>query len=514
MLRLVDSADVLIEGWRPGVAERLGLGPDDCAARNPKLVYGRMTGYGQSGPLAQAAGHDINYIALTGALHAIGPADGKPVPPLNLIGDYGGGALYLAFGLMAALFERQRSGRGQVVDAAMVDGASSLLSIFHGMLAAGRWDDAQRGANLLDGGAPFYATYATADGRYVALGALEPKFFAEFAQRIGLDERFVKGQYDTRLWPAMREAIADKLSGAPARRVGARIRTRRRLRGAGADAARGAVACARAGARRFRRGGRRDAGRAGAALLAQRGRRAACHAAGRQRRRGGAERSGLQRRRGAGAARCRRVARSRGAGSMMAADAAPAVGAERPPAPTPRHSASLIVLRDAADGVEVLMLRRAERAGDQNSGAAVFPGGHLDVEDKLAHSFANGLDDGRASALLGTAAGGLDYWVAAIRECFEEAGLLLAVDAAGQWVDLAASATTPCSRCATTCTPAVPTLPRCAGATAGGWPPIACTTSATGSRRRGDPNDSTRVSWSRSRRRISARVPTKPNRPS
>ncbi|HEY6513166.1 MAG TPA: CaiB/BaiF CoA-transferase family protein [Burkholderiaceae bacterium] len=215
LLRLVDSADVLIEGWRPGVAERLGLGPDACAARNPKLVYGRMTGYGQSGPLAQAAGHDINYIALTGALHAIGPADGKPVPPLNLIGDYGGGALYLAFGLMAALFERQRSGRGQVVDAAMVDGASSLLSIFHGMLAAGRWDDAQRGANLLDGGAPFYATYATADGRYVALGALEPKFFAEFAQRIGLDERFVKGQYDTRLWPSMREAIADKLKARP-----------------------------------------------------------------------------------------------------------------------------------------------------------------------------------------------------------------------------------------------------------------------------------------------------------
>ena len=211
-LRLIDGADVLIEGWRPGVAERLGLGPDDCAARNPRLVYGRMTGYGQSGPLAQAAGHDINYIALTGALHAIGPAGGAPVPPLNLIGDYGGGALYLAFGLMAALYERQRSGRGQVVDAAMVDGASSLLSIFHGMLAARRWDDARRGANLLDGGAPFYGTYATADGRHVALGALEPKFFAEFAQRIGLPERFVKGQYDPRLWPEMRAAIAAKFA--------------------------------------------------------------------------------------------------------------------------------------------------------------------------------------------------------------------------------------------------------------------------------------------------------------
>ena len=207
-LRLIAKADVLIEGWRPGVAERLGLGPGDCAARNPGLVYGRMTGYGQEGPLSQAAGHDINYIALIGALHAIGPAGGKPVPPLNLVGDYGGGALYLAFGLMAALVERQRSGRGQVVDAAMVDGASSLLSIFHGLMAAGRWNDGARGANLLDGGAPFYDTYATSDGRYLAVGALEPKFFAELAQRIGLPERFVKRQYDVKLWPEMRGAIA------------------------------------------------------------------------------------------------------------------------------------------------------------------------------------------------------------------------------------------------------------------------------------------------------------------
>ena len=207
-LRLIARADVLIEGWRPGVAERLGLGPEACAASNPGLVYGRMTGFGQTGPLSQAAGHDINYIALTGALHAIGPAGGKPVPPLNLVGDYGGGALYLAFGLMAALFERQRSGRGQVVDAAMVDGAASLLSIFHGLMAAGRWNDGARGANLLDGGAPFYDTYTAADGRHVALGALEPKFFAEFAQRIGLDARFVKRQYDVALWPEMRSAIA------------------------------------------------------------------------------------------------------------------------------------------------------------------------------------------------------------------------------------------------------------------------------------------------------------------
>jgi len=206
-LRLADGADVLIEGWRPGVAERLGLGPADCQARNPRLVYGRMTGFGQTGPLAQAAGHDLNYIALSGALHAIGGRGGKPVPPLNLVGDYGGGALYLAFGVMAALFERQQSGRGQVVDAAMVDGAASLMSIFYGLQAGGRWGGA-RGENLLDGGAPFYDTYPTADGRYVALAALEPKFFAELAGRLGLPERFVKGQYERALWPEMREAIA------------------------------------------------------------------------------------------------------------------------------------------------------------------------------------------------------------------------------------------------------------------------------------------------------------------
>lgn len=207
VLRLVDRADVLIEGFRPGVAERLGLGPDDCAARNPRLVYGRMTGFGQQGPLANAAGHDLNYIALSGALHAIGPAGGKPVPPLNLVGDYGGGALYLAFGVMAALFERQRSGRGQVVDAAMVDGAASLMSLFYGLQAAGSWD-APRGENLLDGGAPFYDTYEAACGGHLAIGALEPKFFAELAQRLGLEERFVKRQYDRRLWPEMRAAIA------------------------------------------------------------------------------------------------------------------------------------------------------------------------------------------------------------------------------------------------------------------------------------------------------------------
>ncbi len=207
VLRLIDTADVLIEGFRPGVTESLGLGPADCHARNPRLVYGRMTGFGQTGPLAQAAGHDLNYIALTGALHAMGAAGGPPMPPLNLVGDYGGGALFLAFGVMAALFERQHSGRGQVVDAAMVDGAASLASIFYGLHAAGQWPG-PRGTNLLDGGAPFYGTYETADGRYISLGPLEPKFFATLARVLALDERYVKRQYDQHLWPEMRAAIA------------------------------------------------------------------------------------------------------------------------------------------------------------------------------------------------------------------------------------------------------------------------------------------------------------------
>jgi alpha-methylacyl-CoA racemase len=206
-LRLISRADVLLEGFRPGVAERLGLGPAHCHTLNPGLVYGRMTGFGQQGPLAQAAGHDLNYIALTGALHAIGRPGEKPVPPLNLVGDYGGGALYLALGVLAALHERKTSGLGQVVDAAMVDGAASLMSIFYGLSAGGAWGGG-RGENLLDGGAPFYDTYATADGRYVAIGALEPKFFAELAQRIGLDAKYVKRQHDRKQWPEMRAAMA------------------------------------------------------------------------------------------------------------------------------------------------------------------------------------------------------------------------------------------------------------------------------------------------------------------
>ncbi len=207
VLRLARRADALIEGFRPGVAERLGIGPGDCLARNPKLVYGRMTGWGQDGPLAQAAGHDINYIALTGVLHAIGRAGGTPTPPLNLVGDFGGGALYLAFGVVCALLEARSSGRGQVVDAAMVDGAASLMTMVYGMHAMGLWRDA-RGANFLDSGAPFYDVYETSDGGYVAVGAIEPKFYAELLEMCGLEREELPGQMDTARWPQLRASLA------------------------------------------------------------------------------------------------------------------------------------------------------------------------------------------------------------------------------------------------------------------------------------------------------------------
>lgn len=185
-LDLAERADVLIEGFRPGVTERLGLGPEDCWARNPKLVYGRMTGWGQDGPLARSAGHDISYLAITGALHAIGPAGGPPSVPMNIVGDFGGGGMYLATGVLAALLEAGRSGRGQVVDAAIVDGVASLTAMTYGMLAAGAWRD-ERGVNLLDGGVPWYDVYATSDGEWMAVGALEPRFFAEFTRLLGLE---------------------------------------------------------------------------------------------------------------------------------------------------------------------------------------------------------------------------------------------------------------------------------------------------------------------------------------
>jgi alpha-methylacyl-CoA racemase len=207
VLRLVEKADALIEGFRPGVMERLGLGPDVCIARNPRLVYGRMTGWGQDGPLAQAAGHDINYIALAGVLHAIGRKDEAPVPPLNLVGDFGGGALYLALGVVSALLERAKSGRGQVVDAAMVDGAASLMTLMFGLHAAGRWADA-RGTNQLDSGAPFYDVYETSDGKYVAVGSLEPKFYRELLRLSGLENEKLGRQNDAASWPATRQRLA------------------------------------------------------------------------------------------------------------------------------------------------------------------------------------------------------------------------------------------------------------------------------------------------------------------
>ncbi len=207
VLDLVAQADVLIEGFRPGVTERLGLGPDACLARNPKLVYGRMTGWGQQGPLAQVAGHDINYIALTGALHAIGPQGGPPVPPLNLVGDFGGGSMYLVMGVLAAVLAARSGGRGQVVDAAMVDGAASLMATFYGRHAAGQWSE-ERGTNALDGGVPWYAVYETADGRHVAVGAIEPAFFQALAEGIGLDRALAEQRHDPATWPALREAMA------------------------------------------------------------------------------------------------------------------------------------------------------------------------------------------------------------------------------------------------------------------------------------------------------------------
>ena len=207
-LAAVAAADVLVEGYRPGVMERLGYGPDEMLALNPRLVYGRMTGWGQTGPLARAAGHDINYIALTGALHAIADDDGRPVPPLNLVGDFGGGSLYLAFGIVAALVERERSGRGQVVDAAIVDGVASLMTMFGGLLPSGAITlDPER--NLLGGRAPFYRCYECADGAYVSVGPLEPHFYADLLQRIGAPEELRQRQNDAANWRERAAVLAD-----------------------------------------------------------------------------------------------------------------------------------------------------------------------------------------------------------------------------------------------------------------------------------------------------------------
>lgn len=211
VLDLLENADVLIEGFRPGVMERLGLGPDVCLARNPRLIFGRVTGWGQDGPLAQSAGHDINYLALTGALDAIGRQGQPPTPPLALLGDFAGGGLYLALGILAALLERTRSGQGQVIDAAMVDGVASLSTAFFGLAAAGVWR-AERGVNLIDSGAPFYDVYACRDGRYVSIGPLERKFFEKLLALLDLPPALVQQQSDRAQWPALRQRLSTAFS--------------------------------------------------------------------------------------------------------------------------------------------------------------------------------------------------------------------------------------------------------------------------------------------------------------
>lgn len=207
-LRLIAGADAVLEGFRPGVMEKLGLGPAECHAENPGLVYGRMTGWGQEGPLSHLAGHDINYLALSGALSAMGHADRPPVPPLNLVGDYAGGTMFLIFGVLAALLERQRSGKGQVVDAAIVDGVPAMLGIFHQLLHQGVWDG-RREHNMLDGGAPYYRCYETKDGKAVAVGSLEPQFFAEMCEKAGVEHVSPRDQLDKAGWPRLAESYAE-----------------------------------------------------------------------------------------------------------------------------------------------------------------------------------------------------------------------------------------------------------------------------------------------------------------
>ncbi|OMC35056.1 carnitine dehydratase [Mycobacterium sp. GA-1841] len=206
VLKLISKADVLIEGYRPGVTERLGLGPEDCAKINDRLIYARMTGWGQQGPRALQAGHDINYISLNGLLHAVGRKGERPVPPLNLAGDFGGGSMFLLVGILSALFERQTSGKGQVIDAAMVDGSSVLMQMMWGFRANGMWSD-ERGTNMLDTGAPYYDTYETADGKYFAIGAIEPQFYAELLKGLGLEGADLPAQNDMARWPELREAF-------------------------------------------------------------------------------------------------------------------------------------------------------------------------------------------------------------------------------------------------------------------------------------------------------------------
>jgi alpha-methylacyl-CoA racemase len=209
LLRMVENADVLLDPFRPGVCEKLGVGPDVCLARNPKLIFARMTGWGQDGPLAKAAGHDINYISITGALYATGRGGEKPVPPLNLIGDMGGGGMLLVNGVLAALLEAQNSGQGQVIDAAMVDGAAQLMWMFHGFQTRGGWDETRREANMLDGGAHFYDTYECADGEYISIGSIEPQFYALLIEKAGLDAQEFADQHNKALWPQLTEKLSE-----------------------------------------------------------------------------------------------------------------------------------------------------------------------------------------------------------------------------------------------------------------------------------------------------------------
>ncbi|WP_077523450.1 CaiB/BaiF CoA transferase family protein [Metapseudomonas resinovorans] len=205
LLQLIEGADILVEGFRPGVMERLGLGPDVCQARNPKLVYGRMTGWGQTGPLAPSAGHDLNYLAITGALQAMGHADREPTPPLHLAGDMGGGAMFLAFGVVCALLEARRSGKGQVVDAAISDGAALLSTMYYEFKQSGEWRG--RGENIFDGGAPFYGCYTCADGRFISIGSIEPQFYKQLMELCQIDDPLFKAQWDREQWPKQREKL-------------------------------------------------------------------------------------------------------------------------------------------------------------------------------------------------------------------------------------------------------------------------------------------------------------------
>lgn len=208
VLKMAEGADMLIEGFRPGVMERLGLGPDICLARNPKLIFGRMTGWGQSGPLSQAAGHDINYISLAGALHAMGYEDRAPTPPLNLVGDFGGGAMYLLAGLLAGYIEAQNSGQGQVVDAAMTDGTASLLTAFYGLRALGRWTD-RRASNYLDGGAHYYGCYTCSDGKFISIGSIEPKFYALLLEKLSIEDEEFRAQNNPAAWPSLQQKLVE-----------------------------------------------------------------------------------------------------------------------------------------------------------------------------------------------------------------------------------------------------------------------------------------------------------------